>query len=178
MGALNRRGASYDYAIALSPQLSIERVAADFDLHPLESDEAPYCRYTVVGMEGEILLSRQLFGDVLNESVALIGTSGTGNEQAAGMGKPVFGFWGRGPQITEKFMRAQKRLLGPSLILSPPDPELIADRMMALLQDRKALREIAANGAERMAGRGSIGAMVREIAARTTLPSGHHPSTA
>jgi hypothetical protein len=57
-------------------------------------------------------------------------------------------------------MLAQKRLLGPSLILSPPDPDLISRRMIDLLDDEKRLSSIARNGLERMSGRGSISCMV------------------
>jgi len=167
-----KRKQIHNYAIALSPQLSVDKIACAYSLQPAitgtdtglpAGDRRLYTRFSMKDNPSEIFISQKIFGDILNESIAFIGTSGTGNEQAAGMGKPVFGFWGRGPQITEKFMRAQKRLLGPSLILSPPDPELIANCMTELLSDKERLEEIALNGRERMAGRGSIACMVDEM---------------
>jgi uncharacterized protein (TIGR03492 family) len=157
-------GGPYNYAVALSPQLSVERAARECNLEsPAGTAGALYGRFAMKGSPAEIFISQGAFGDILNESTAVIGTSGTGNEQAAGMGKPVFGFWGRGPQITEKFMRAQKRLLGPSLILHPPDPSRIAAAMIETLGDGNLLSRIESNGKERMAGRGSIDCIVREI---------------
>jgi uncharacterized protein (TIGR03492 family) len=163
---LSYRGLDFNYAIALSPQLSIDKVAKDHGLKPMPAREEEAGLFQLFSMKGTtstVLISQSIFGDILNESVALIGTSGTGNEQAAGMGKPVFGFWGNGPQITKKFMVAQKKLLGPSLILSPPQPELIAERMIDLLADEERLDAQAKNGRERMEGRGSIDCIVREI---------------
>lgn len=163
---LSDRGLDFNYAIALSPQLSIEKVAEDHGLERMPAREEAtrlFQLFSMKGMASTVLISQSIFGDILNESVALIGTSGTGNEQAAGMGKPVFGFWGNGPQITKKFMVAQKKLLGPSLILSPPQPELIAERMIDLLADGERLDALAENGRERMEGRGSIDCIAREI---------------
>jgi uncharacterized protein (TIGR03492 family) len=164
---LSDRGYLCNYAIALSPQLDKATVAArhrlkEVQTHGKNGDEL-YTEYRMPQGEAAIFISQSLFGDILNESVAVIGISGTGNEQAAGMGKPVFGFWGRGPQITEKFMRAQKKLLGPSLELYPPDPEAIAEGMIVLFNDPGRQKSIAANGMHRMAGRGSIDCMVKGI---------------
>ncbi len=164
---LNSRGQIYNYAIALSPQLALEKVVEQFSLQPLHRQnravEALFTLYTRNGLKSKIILSQKIFGDILNESIGIIGASGTGNEQAAGMGKPVFGFWGRGPQITKKFMRAQKRLLGKSLILSPPDPKLIAEKIEEVLHNDALLREIKENGKMRMAGIGSATQIAREI---------------
>jgi uncharacterized protein (TIGR03492 family) len=165
--ALSDRGHLYNYAIALSPQLDMGAVAAQNQLkeertHGKNGDEL-YTEYSMPRGEAAVFISHSLFGDILNQSVAVIGTSGTGNEQAAGMGRPVFGFWGRGPQITEKFMRAQKKLLGPSLELYPPDPEAIAEGMIRLFNDHGRQEAIAANGIKRMAGRGSIDCIAEGI---------------
>ncbi len=163
---LSQKGMDYNYAIALTPQLSMERVVEEHGLEPMKASEKNAGLFHTFSMRdtgATILISQRMFGDIINESVALIGTSGTGNEQAAGLGKPVFGFWGNGPQITKKFMKAQKKLLGPSLILSPPQPELIAQRMIELLADDARLEALAKNGKERMEGRGSIDCIVREI---------------
>jgi uncharacterized protein (TIGR03492 family) len=144
----------------------MEKIAEEYDLVPWKPG-GKYVRgfhtFSMSDTEATVFVSQSLFGDIINESVALIGTSGTGNEQAAGLGKPVFGYWGRGPQITKKFMKAQKKLLGPSLILSPPEPELIARRIMNLLEDGARLAALAKNGKERMEGRGSIDCIVKEI---------------
>jgi hypothetical protein len=57
------------------------------------------------------------FGAALNVATLVIGLSGTANEQAAGLGKPVVAFAGKGSQYTQKFAHAQKQLLGEALLL-------------------------------------------------------------
>jgi uncharacterized protein (TIGR03492 family) len=161
---LSKKDHIYDYALALSPNLNVDRIVREHGLKSASDNQrSPYARFSLENCPSDIYISQEIFGNILHESEAVIGTSGTGNEQAAGLGKPVFGFWGRGPQITEKFMKAQNRLLGPSLILSPPDPELISRRMIELLRDDERLSSIRQNGLERMAGRGSVSCMVEEM---------------
>jgi len=164
---LSLMGGHFNYAIALSPQLDESVVVTRFGLRfrysKKRDGEHLYTSYELPGTLGDIIISKHLFGDIINESIAVIGVSGTGNEQAAGLGKPVFGFWGKGPQITEKFMKAQKKLLGKSLILLPPEPGRLAATIMQTLSDRFLLKEIEENGKLRMCGRGSIDRIVSGI---------------
>ncbi|MGQ9615788.1 MAG: lipid-A-disaccharide synthase-related protein [Spirochaetota bacterium] len=164
---LSLMGGHFNYAIALSPQLDESIVVTRFGLRFRYSRRRDgkhlYTSYELPGTVGEIFISKHLFGDIINESIAVIGVSGTGNEQAAGLGKPVFGFWGKGPQITEKFMKAQKKLLGKSLILLPPEPGRIAATIIQTLSDKFLLKEIEENGKIRMCGRGSIERIVSGI---------------
>jgi uncharacterized protein (TIGR03492 family) len=168
---LSLMGGHFNYAIALSPQLDENLVVTRFGLrfrHSKKRDgEHLYTSYELPGTLGEVFISKHLFGDIINESDCIIGVSGTGNEQAAGLGKPVFGFWGKGPQITERFMKAQKKLLGKSLILMPPEPGRIAATIIKTLSDQFFLKEIEENGKIRMWGRGSIDRIVSGIEAYT-----------
>ena len=163
------------FAFALAKNLSMETIVRRFCLR---KRDAPRRRasgaetravFRMEGCSADLILSHEIFGDVINESSALIGTSGTANEQAAGMGKPVFGFWGKGPQITKKFLTAQKKLLGPSLFLFPPEPERIAAGILRTIGDEKLLSEVKMNGIVRMEGRGSIPIIVRTIAEYITV---------
>jgi len=166
--ALSRRDEEFIYAIALSLQLEPEKVQHKFGLLPQSTEdmngEKLYTAYIHEKSGNRIIISQKAFGDIINESIAVIGLSGTGNEQAAGLGKPVFASWGKGPQITRKFMTAQKKLLGPSLFLYPPDPEAIAQGIVDTLGSKVLLKNAAENGRIRMRGRGSIEIMTREIA--------------
>jgi len=155
------------FAVALSPNLEREKVVRDFHLRQVQKTEKILIRdavqYQLPGSTAEIVISQTSFGDIINESKAVIGLSGTGNEQAAGLGKPVFAFWGKGPQMTKKFLVAQKRLLGLSLQIGPPDPERIAGIILDTLKDGFLLKKIEENGKMRMAGRGSVKLMAEEI---------------
>ncbi|MFW6139522.1 MAG: hypothetical protein ACOC7U_10175, partial [Spirochaetota bacterium] len=163
---LNKENKNLLFAVALSPNLSLSRIIHSFNLQELPpcSDRQSYTAYTIKdGDKIEIIISQSLFGNIINEACAVIGLSGTGNEQAAGLGKPIFSFWGKGPQITKKFLLAQKKLLGPSLFVFPPQPEIIVREICKVIRDRSLLKKIEQNGKKRMSGRGSISAIAEDI---------------
>ncbi len=155
------------FAIALSPNLKSDTIVKEFKLENRTSNSNDinntYTVYKWPESGADIVISQKIFGDIINESKAVIGLSGTGNEQAAGLGKPVFSFWGKGPQITEKFLVAQKRLLGPSLFIYPPEPDRITEKIIETINDSSLLKKIKENGKMRMAGVGSIDLLVKKI---------------
>jgi hypothetical protein len=97
------------------------------------------------------------FGEVITESDLIIGLSGTGNEQAAGLGKPVVAFFGRGSQYNKKFALAQKELLGEALLLvKDRHPISIAACVWQLLRQPQKMEHLAAIGRERMGSKGAV----------------------
>ncbi len=58
---------------------------------------------------------RDSFAKVLQSSDVLLSMAGTATEQAVGLGKPVIQLQGYGPQFTDAFAEAQRRLLGPTI---------------------------------------------------------------
>ncbi len=90
------------------------------------------------------------FATLLQAASVVLGTSGTGNEQAVGLGKPVIGFPTKGPQYLEGFAKAQKRLLGVGLTLEKSDPELLARAVKIAHQDQEFRARVAQTGLERM----------------------------
>lgn len=170
-------GGRYDFffAVALSPNLDREVIAERYglgvsELNGTERDIGFHGFTTADGVR--LLFSTGLFGAIIGGAHIVLGLSGTGNEQAAGLGKPVAAFPGPGPQITEKFLRAQKRLLGISLLLCPADPEEIASRMCSVLGDAELLKRIAENGGTRMAGVGSVPKIAEDILRRVETGQG------
>ena len=156
------------FAIATSPNLSKIKIITDNKLKKTKKGSFSNNNINVPifsksGIKGDIVITDKLFGDIINESIVIIGTSGTANEQAAGMGKAIFSFWGKGPQLTKKFLDAQKRLLGKSLFVFEPNPPLIAEKIVEVINDKKLLKEIEINGKMRMAGRGSIDKIAGKI---------------
>lgn len=172
---LKGSGMNFVFAVALSPNLEMDALIKGSGLERWEdhnffnnrgegiSAEEGGGVYKDRWLDIPFFISKEHFGTILSCSSAVIGISGTGNEQAAGMGKPVFAFWGRGPQITKKFLEAQKRLLGISLFISPPQPRFIAEKIHELLCDREEMEKIAINGRMRMGGKGSIRRIADEI---------------
>lgn len=94
------------------------------------------------------------FADILAACDAVVGLAGTANEQAAGLGKPVVTFPGRGPQFTAKFARIQKRLLGEAVALTERDPVLVAKELYSVLTNEKRREEMTRAGRERMGSPG------------------------
>ena len=90
------------------------------------------------------------FRKVLKNSKVAIGLSGTGNEQAAGIGLPVIAFPGRGAQYNRRFALGQKELLGDALMLLPRRSDVIAREATSLLRNKKKIKKMAKAGMERM----------------------------
>ena len=59
-------------------------------------------------------------------------------------------FAGKGPQITEKFLRIQQKLLGGAVFIVKKDAKIIAHKVLSLLEDSKELAKIAKIGKNRM----------------------------
>ncbi|MDR7416469.1 MAG: lipid-A-disaccharide synthase-related protein [Armatimonadota bacterium] len=74
------------------------------------------------------------FADAVRQATVVLGMSGTANEQAAGLGKPVVALPGPGPQFTRKFLALQARLLGEALVPAE-GPEEAARAVLRLLAD-------------------------------------------
>ncbi len=98
----------------------------------------------------EIPMLETGFAALLQAASVVLGTSGTGNEQAVGLGKPVIGFPTQGPQYLEGFAKAQKRLLGAGLTLEQANPEILARAVKTAHQDQKFRARVAQAGLERM----------------------------
>jgi uncharacterized protein (TIGR03492 family) len=67
----------------------------------------------------ELRLGWGRFAAILNGADLVLSMAGTAAEQAVGLAKPVLQLAGRGPQFTENFAEAQRRLLGPGLFCAP-----------------------------------------------------------
>lgn len=74
------------------------------------------------------------FADAAARATLVLGMSGTANEQAAGLGKPVVAIPGSGPQFTRKFLALQARLLGEAVVPTR-DPTEAAQAVLRLLDD-------------------------------------------
>lgn len=111
----------------------------------------------------ELHLLSGYFGNILMTSHVVIGVSGTGNEQAAGIGVPIISFPCGTIQYTEKFAQSQKKLLGKTLSYIPnanPAPELILKYVNRALTDMKYREDVKNNAIERF---GDFGASERIV---------------
>lgn len=102
---------------------------------------------------------RGRFGDVVAQACVVLGMSGTGNEQAVGLGVPVVAPVGPGPQFTRRFASDQQRLLGEAVWVVEQGEEA-ADAVRTLLLDEQRRERMGRVGKERM---GLPGATLRMV---------------
>ena len=113
---------------------------------------------------------------VLADSDLVLAMAGTATEQAVGLGRPVLQLVGAGPQFTEGFAEAQRRLLGPGVVCAPtgstPTASLRASAQLAaeLLTRLKTpetatalKRQLTATAAERIGQPGGTQRMTAAI---------------
>ncbi len=112
-------------------------------------------------------LIRGRFSAILHAARVALGTAGTANEQAVGLGVPVVAFPTPGPQYTRANARRQKRLLGDGLTLVEADPESLAQAVRRLAEEGPARRAAQAAGRERVWPPGALPRIACEI--RATL---------
>lgn len=149
-------GRSLRFLLALAEHLEPEAMAetTGWSFAPTGDGKSGILGWFAKGA-ARILCVRGMFGDVLSVADVVIGLSGTGNEQAAGMGKPVVAFAGDGVQFTKRFAADQKRLLGEALSLVEGGPQAVAAEVARILSDRQLYARMAACGRERMGGPGA-----------------------
>jgi uncharacterized protein (TIGR03492 family) len=110
------------------------------------------------------------FAAVVQHSDLVLSMTGTAAEQAVGLGKPVLQLVGSGPQFTDNFAEAQRRLLGPSVFCaegrsgSAEQRDNTALLLTQLLHDLQRDRSLAEgwqrNGLERIGSGGGTARIV------------------
>jgi uncharacterized protein (TIGR03492 family) len=113
--------------------------------------------------QARVVILRQAFVACLHHAKVVLGTAGTANEQAAGLGIPVVSFPTHGPQFTELFARAQKRLLGDAVFLLQADPVQLAQMVKQVSKDETLRNAVARAGDERIGKPGAAKKMARDI---------------
>jgi len=127
-----------------------------------------------------IQVRRDAFQAVLQHSDLLICMAGTAAEQAVGLAKPVLQLPGHGPQFTEAFAEAQRRLLGPTVFCAEGEAgsrsnlAATADLAMELLnrsQTDPDLQRQCREEAERRLGAAGGGRRMAELISAIARPS-------
>jgi uncharacterized protein (TIGR03492 family) len=115
----------------------------------------------------KVFLCKNIFADIIMKSQLVIGLSGTGNEQAAGLGKPVVTFIGPGTQFTPYFAKKQKKLLGDAVLFldEHESTEDIAKAVDKLYVDPLLCEQMGFVGRKRMGLPGASSKMAELILA-------------
>ncbi len=137
---------------------------------PWVSTQAPHLEgLTAVFVHGDqkVYVYEGRFADILHSAHLVLGTSGTANEQAAALGRPVVSF-PVPPLYTAAFLRNQQRLLGAALRLSEPRPAAVAAALSGVFQD-EAGQTRAAEAQTRLGAAGGTRAIVTDMLVRAGL---------
>jgi hypothetical protein len=113
-----RRPGGLVVELALVQELELEAIAAMARPHGWQLEQAPGASPSgplLAGHGLRLLLGWGRFSGILAAADLVISMAGTASEQAVGLAKPVLQLAGRGPQFTESFAEAQRRLLGSGL---------------------------------------------------------------
>lgn len=162
------------YVVALAPSLQMDEIEkkarqGGWKRQDGSGETETSGKSSVVGRLGkdgqEVVCVKGAFGDVLAAADLVLGMAGTGNEQAAGLGKPVVTFPGPGTQFTLKFARDQKRLLGEAVsLVESGDPRAVASEILRILSDADVYDRMAQVGRERMGNPGATKRIAEELA--------------
>lgn len=167
---VERLPVSLRFAVALASELSLSDLGARVRAVGWQT-RLPQPDNVEKGLIGELVkgearvrVYQGRFADILHEATIVLGMAGTANEQAVGLGKPVVTCPGQGPQFTERFVAAQSRLLGKSVLVTEANPAALAAGVQRVLSDKELYRRMAEEGRQRMGEPGAA-----ERAARICL---------
>ena len=116
--------------------------------------------------ETRFVIFRNAFVACLHHARVVLGTAGTANEQAAGLGIPVVSFPTHGPQFTELFAKAQKRLLGDAVFLLQANSVRLAELVKQVNSDETLRSAVKRAGDERIGKPGAAQKIARDIATK------------
>lgn len=129
----------------------------------VEDKSSPGIVLKLVHQQGSAAwFTKGCFADVLRRSSLVVGTAGTANEQAVGLGKPLLTFPTTGV-MGKQYVKMKMQFFGPSAQDVAPEPQVIAKAISGLLNDKELCEKMAAAGRERMGLPGASEAIARII---------------
>lgn len=155
--------------VSLAPSVDPEAMLAALAgagaaLTPTGRESGLIARGRAAGLDVSVVAGD--IGDLLTQSAIVLGQAGTGNEQAAGLGKPVIAASPDGDRGRIGWYRMrQQRLLGDALLVLPDEDRAFADGVVRLLGDAARMRAMGEVGRERMGGPGGAAAAAEAVLA-------------
>ncbi len=161
--SLAQRAESIGFLLALAPTLSMDELVGHLVMDGWHCTEVKPRLWSLQLSSTQVIVTADLFGDVLATSHMVIGLTGTANEQAAGLGKPVITFPGMGQQINQRFVMGQKKLLGDAVLVVEGNEDSVTDAVFQLISQPERYNFMAQAGRTRMGGPGGSARIAREI---------------
>ncbi len=118
---------------------------------------------TIEGEKVKVFLTRNVFGESIKDAYIVIGQAGTGNEQAAGIGKPIVAFDSSGKKNMGWYRKRQKGLLGDALAVVDRDSNALYEKVIEIMSNKDLYRHMSSEGKKRMGGRGGALKMAKYI---------------
>jgi uncharacterized protein (TIGR03492 family) len=113
----------------------------------------------------DVMLVRNGLTASLLASQIVLGQAGTGNEQAAGLGRPVIAAADPGESVQSVgwYRMRQQKLLGEALLVAPADDDAFAREAVRLLGDPLRMDAMSAAGRARMGAAGASSAVADAV---------------
>ncbi|MFN8673809.1 MAG: lipid-A-disaccharide synthase-related protein [Candidatus Sericytochromatia bacterium] len=156
----------HTYLVAVSDKEDIPRYSKELSKGNWYIQKTEPKHYLLKNNKDEIHLLHGYFGNVLMSSHVVIGASGTGNEQAVGIGIPTISFPCGRIQYNRKFGESQKRLLGKALTYIPtaePSIEALSKSIERAFNDNAYREEVKKIALERFGEFGASERIVKRI---------------
>ena len=166
MSALSRKRVQAFLAIAPAADVAAIVGALEVEQFAVAQRAAVSGVVAIASHDGvEIALVRDGLAASLAAADVVLGQAGTGNEQAAGLGKPVVAAAGPGesPQSVGWYRMRQQKLLGEALVVLHEDDDAFARDVLALLEDRQRVAAMSAAGRDRMGPPGASAAIAQAV---------------
>ena len=156
----------FEYLLSLSPVLDIKKLEGhlsrlNYRFVPNPADPVEVARiYGKTNIYVRIISGN--FAGIIKRSTLVLGMTGTGNEQAAGLGTPLF-LIEEGESASRKRVRQYQRLLAGAMETGSGTDEKIAAQILALVNDPRRLSKMADAGRKIMGEPGASLRMAEEI---------------
>jgi tetraacyldisaccharide 4'-kinase len=159
---------NFQFVISLAPNLNLDRLRlalnkSDWSLFDLQHKKTPIVAELLNKNSAQVYVVHGYFRECLNEASLVIGMTGTGNEQIAGLGIPLVLLKGKSAAASRGRLRHYKKLLDGAVLALRGSDERIARAVTELLASSKKLQNMADAGRARMGAAGGAYFIARKI---------------
>ncbi|MDR1323201.1 MAG: lipid-A-disaccharide synthase-related protein [Candidatus Margulisbacteria bacterium] len=159
---------NFQFVISLAPNLNLDRLRlalnkSDWSLFDLQHKKTPIAAELLSKNSAQVYVVHGYFRECLNEASLVIGMTGTGNEQIAGLGIPLVLLKGKSAAASRGRLRHYKKLLDGAVFAPRGSDEKIARAVTELLASSKKLQSMADAGRARLGAAGGSHFIARKI---------------
>lgn len=157
---------SMSFVVSLAPNLSLnilQKTCSESGWTFKQKQEKGFIGILETTEANSVAVVRGYFRECLEAATAIIGMTGTGNEQIAGLGIPVILLQGKSEAASWKRMLHYKKLLGDAVYITKGSNEKIVEGLVSLLDNNSRLNTMSVTGRERMGIQGGAYYIARKL---------------